>query len=74
MSRSSREAKTDKAREHAPLGVEFHRTSSGAVFAQYPSGAIYQVTRQGWRRVPDSVLAMAKAAAEEAARKSEEVA
>lgn len=50
-------------REHPPLGVEFHRVKSGRVFAQYPSGVVYEVTRQGWRRVKDEVLAEAKALA-----------
>ena len=48
-------------REHPPLAVDFHRVKSGRVFAQYPSGAVYEVTAKGWRRVPDSVLAEAKA-------------
>lgn len=49
-------------RDHPPLGVDFHKTSAG-VFAQYPSGAVYEVTAKGWRRVPESVLAEAKALA-----------
>jgi hypothetical protein len=49
-------------REHPPLGVDFHRVKSGRVFAQYPSGAVYEVRPDGWRRVPDKVLAEARAA------------
>lgn len=53
-------------REHGPLDVRVFKSKTGLLIAEQPSGACYHVRPDGWRRVPDEVVAKARAQGEAA--------
>lgn len=51
-------------REHGPLDAKLFKSQTGLLIAEQPSGACYHMRPDGWRRVPDEVVARARAARE----------